>query len=142
MAPKSVLVVEDDDAARSLFEDTLRMAGFSVRSISLAAATFDALRREIPDVILLDLGMPRGTLQGMEMLAQLREVAAWRDIPVVILSGFGEVVNRDVTRRLGVTTILGKPLDAGQLERAIRQILPRTDREPPAGSSGTASIPS
>jgi two-component system, OmpR family, alkaline phosphatase synthesis response regulator PhoP len=125
MAPTSVLLVEDDDAARSLFEDALQMAGFSVRSLSRAAGAFDALRREIPDVILLDLGMPHGTLQGMEMLAQLREVAAWRDIPVVILSGFGEVVNRDVTRRLGVAAILGKPLDTAYLEQTIRQVVPR-----------------
>lgn len=126
MAPTSVLLVEDDDAARSLFEDALRMAGFSVRSVSQAADAFDALRREIPDVILLDLGMPHGTLQGMEMLAQLREIADWRDIPVVILSGFGEVVNRDVTRRLGVSAILGKPLDTGYLEETIRRVVPRS----------------
>lgn len=102
------------------------MAGFSVRSVSQAADAFDALRREIPDVILLDLGMPHGTLQGMEMLAQLREIADWRDIPVVILSGFGEVVNRDVTRRLGVSAILGKPLDTGYLEETIRRVVPRS----------------
>ena len=48
-------------------------------------------------------GGPAGTLQGMEMLAQLREVPAWRELPVVILSGFGELVNRDVTRRLGTS---------------------------------------
>jgi CheY-like chemotaxis protein len=124
MAPKSVLLVEDDDAARSLFEESLEMAGFSVRSIPLAAQTFDALRQEIPDVIVLDLGMPRGSLQGMEMLARLREVEAWRAIPVVILSGFGEVVNRDVTSRLGVAAVLAKPLETSeQLERTIRQIL-------------------
>ena len=126
MAPTSVLIVEDDDAARGLFEDSLRMAGFSVRTISRAADTFEALRTDIPDVLVLDLGMPRGSLQGMEMLAQLREVAAWRDLPVVILSGFGEVVNRDVTSRLGVAAILAKPLlDADQLGRTIRQILPQ-----------------
>jgi DNA-binding response OmpR family regulator len=124
MAQTSVLIVEDDDAARSLFEDALRMAGFAVRSIALASEAFEAIRAEIPDVIVLDLGMPRGTLQGMEMLAQLREVEAWRNIPVIILSGYGEVVNRDVTRRLGVEEVLGKPLeDSGILERTIRRIL-------------------
>jgi DNA-binding response OmpR family regulator len=128
MASTSVLIVEDDDAARSLFEDALRMAGFSVSSLSRAEAAFDALRRAIPDVILLDLGMPRGTMQGMELLARLREVPAWREIPVVILSGFGEVVNRDVTRRLGVTAILGKPLDTSRLEQTIRDALPPSGR--------------
>jgi DNA-binding response OmpR family regulator len=123
MVPTSVLIVEDDSAARSLFEDALRIAGFSVRAISRASDMFEALRTNTPDVIVLDLGMPRGTLQGMEVLARLREVEAWREIPVVILSGFGELVNRDVTRRLGVAAILAKPLtDPDELTRTIRQI--------------------
>jgi DNA-binding response OmpR family regulator len=124
MVPTSVLIVEDDAAARSLFEDALRMAGFSVRAISRAADIFEALRTATPDVIVLDLGMPRGTLQGMEVLARLREVGAWREIPVMILSGFGELVNRDITRRLGVAAILTKPLlHTDELTRTINRVL-------------------
>jgi DNA-binding response OmpR family regulator len=123
MPISSVLLVEDDDAVRGFFEGALRSAGFSVRSIPLAAETFDALRAGIPDVIVLDLGMPRGSLQSMEMLAQLREMDEWREIPVVILSAFGDLVNRDVTRRLGVAAILAKPLiDVEELTRTIRAI--------------------
>ena len=114
MPPSSVLLVEDDDAVRGLFEDTLKSAGFAVRAVSLASDTFEALRDGTPDVIVLDLGMPRGTLQGMEK---------WRDIPVVILSAFGDVVNRDVTGRLGVAAILAKPLvEVDELTRTIRRI--------------------
>jgi CheY-like chemotaxis protein len=59
------------------------------------------------------------------MLTQLRETDAWRHIPVVILSGFGEVVNQDVTRRLGVAAVLAKPLaEVDQLPRTIRRIRP------------------
>ena len=123
MPPTSVLLVEDDDAVRGLFEDTLRSAGFEVRAVPLASDTFEALRDRTPDVIVLDLGMPRGTLQGMEMLTRLREIEAWREIPVVILSAFGDVVNRDVTGRLGVAAILGKPLvEVEELTRTIRRI--------------------
>jgi DNA-binding response OmpR family regulator len=75
-------------------------------------------------VIVLDLGMPHGSLQGMEVLARLREVDAWRNVPVVILSAFGDVVNRDVTRRLGVASVLGKPLkDVDELTRAVREVI-------------------
>lgn len=123
MPPTSVLLVEDDDAVRGLFEDTLRSAGFAVKAVPLASETFEALREGTPDVIVLDLGMPRGTLQGMELLTRLREVEAWREIPVVILSAFGDVVNRDVTGRLGVAAILGKPLvQVEELTRTIRRI--------------------
>jgi len=123
MASTSVLLVEDDTAVRGLFAETLEAAGLSVRAIPLAAHIFDALREGLPDVIVLDLGMPHGSLQGMEVLARLREVDAWREIPVVILSAFGDVVNRDVTRRLGVSSILGKPLiDVSELTRTIRAV--------------------
>jgi two-component system, OmpR family, KDP operon response regulator KdpE len=121
MPVNSVLLVEDDEAVRRFFEEALREAGFSVRSVPLASETFAALHVEVPDIIVLDLGMPRGTLQGMEMLTRLREIEAWRSIPVVILSAFGDVVNRDVTRRLGVIAILAKPLlDVEELVRILR----------------------
>jgi CheY-like chemotaxis protein len=123
MSPRSVLLVEDDDTLRGLFSDTLRNAGFSVRSLPLAAQTFDALRVSTPDVIVLDLGMPRGSPQGTEVLAQLREDEVGRDIPVVIVSGFGELVNPDVARRLGVKAILAKPLlSLDDLITTIRRI--------------------
>ena len=87
MTPRSVLLVEDNDALRGLVADTLRNAGFSVRSLALAAQTFDELRVSTPDVIVLDLGMPHGSLQGTEVLAQLRDDEVGRDIPVIIVSG-------------------------------------------------------
>ena len=122
MSPKSVLLVEDDDELRGLVADTLRDAGFSVRSLPLAAQTFDELRVSTPDVIVLDLGMPHGSLQGTEVLVQLREDEVGRDIPVIILSGLGDLVNRDVARRLGVKAILAKPLSLKDLITTIRRI--------------------
>jgi CheY-like chemotaxis protein len=123
MSPTSVLLVEDDDALRELFEDTLRDAGFSVQSLRLAAETFAALRVSMPDVIVLDLGMPSGSLQGTEMLAQLREDEVARDIPVIIVSGVADLVNPDIARRLGVNAILAKPLiSLDDLVTAVRRI--------------------
>jgi CheY-like chemotaxis protein len=122
MAPK-VLIVEDEAGVRSMLEDALRLDGFSVRAVPSASETFQALSDATPDVIVLDLSMPPGTLQGMELLARLRESEGWRDIPVIILSGFGDVVNRDVTRRLGVAAVLAKPLaEVADLARTIRRV--------------------
>ena len=123
MTPRSVLLVEDNDALRGLVADTLRNAGFSVRSLALAAQTFDELCVSTPDVIVLDLGMPRGSLQGTEVLAQLRDDEVGRDIPVIIVSGLGDLVNADVARRLGVKAILAKPLiSLDDLITTIRRI--------------------
>jgi DNA-binding response OmpR family regulator len=105
-----VLLVEDDDILRPFISDVLTDAGFSVTAVRLAGSVFEVLRGMTPGVIVLDLGMPVGTLQGMELLAQLRETDTWRAVPVVILSGLGDVVNRDVTARLGVSAVMSKPL--------------------------------
>lgn len=122
MAPK-VLIVEDEPDVRTMLEDALRLDGLSVRAVSRASDTFRALSDAAPDVIVLDLSMPPGTLQGMELLARLRESQGWRDIPVIILSGFGDVVNPDVTRRLGVAAVLAKPLaEVAELTRTIRRV--------------------
>lgn len=118
---RSIWVIEDDAAVRDYLADVLRRPGLSVTAFRLAQAAYDALQSGVPDLIILDLGMPRGTMEGMEFLARLREVDAWRQIPVVILSGFGDVVNRDVTTRLGVTAILSKPIvDMEELVRIIQ----------------------
>jgi CheY-like chemotaxis protein len=78
----------------------------------------------LPDLIVLDLAMPSGTMQGTEFLAMLREVDPWKELPVVILSGYGSVVNRDITTRLGAAAILTKPLaEIAILPRTIRAIL-------------------
>ena len=127
---KAILIVEDDDAISALITDALRGAGYSVQGVGLAARAVDVLRSSRFDLLILDLGMPRGTMDGMELLARIREVEEWRDLPVVILSGYGDIVNRDVTERLHVAAVLGKPLrDLDELLAVVRQII----------GSGTAS---
>ena len=121
---KSILLVEDDDALRALLAAVLETAGFSVTAIRLAEDAPEVLRLSSPDLIVLDLVMPSGTMQGVELLAMLREAGAWKHVPVVILSGYGGVVNRDITTRLGAAAVLTKPLaDLEILPRTIRAIL-------------------
>ena len=120
-----VLVVEDEAAIREVLSSTVQQAGFEVVSVDMAQKAMEAVRTHRPDLIVLDLGMPRGTMQGMEFLAVLREDPAWQQLPVLILSGYGDIVNRDVTGRLGVRAVLSKPMvDFSVLVRAIKENLP------------------
>jgi CheY-like chemotaxis protein len=79
-----VLYVEDDDVIRELFAESLREAGLTVQEESLAERALDILARSRPDVILLDLGMPAGRMNGVEMLARLRDDPELAGIPVGI----------------------------------------------------------
>ncbi len=124
MNSKSILLIEDHEALRALLTHTLESAGFSVTGIRLAEDAPEVLRASSPDLIVLDLAMPSGTMQGAELLAMLREVDAWKHLPVVILSGYGGVVNHDIMTRLGVAAVLTKPLaELGTLSATIRSIL-------------------
>jgi two-component system chemotaxis response regulator CheY len=121
---KAILIVEDDAAVRELVAQSLQTAGYSVQAVELAGRALEVLRSKRFDLVMLDLGMPRGTMDGMELLARIREVDEWSDLPVIILSGYGDIVNRDVTRRLGVAAILGKPLrDFGELLAVVQKVV-------------------
>jgi CheY-like chemotaxis protein len=122
-----VLVVEDEPVIREMLRGALDEAGFGVTTVEMAQQALPAVERDSPDLIVLDLGMPRGTLQGMDFLVLLRERQRWKDLPVLILSGYGDIVNRDIATRLGVRMVLSKPLtDLAVLVNAVRQQLPRS----------------
>lgn len=120
-----VLIVEDEPVIRDVLSGALQDAGFAVATAEMAQYALEAVRSRRPDIIVLDLGMPRGTMQGMDFLVLLREQDDYKHVPVLILSGYGDIVNRDVTTRLGVRAVLSKPIaDLAILVDAIREHLP------------------
>jgi CheY-like chemotaxis protein len=119
-----VLFVEDDERLRTLYTEILQEAGFTVVPRALAEEALGYLSHHRPDVILLDLGMPMGRMNGLELLARLRENIAWASIPVVVVSGFGDAVNPDVIARLGVRRVLCKgALHPDEVTRAVREVV-------------------
>jgi CheY-like chemotaxis protein len=105
-APGTVLVVEDDEGERQLVRATLEARGWTVREAANGRLALDAIRAELPDVILLDLMMPE--MDGFELVAALQANAAWRDIPVVVVTALD--LTAEDRRRLngGVDQILSK----------------------------------
>jgi CheY-like chemotaxis protein len=83
-APGRVLVVEDDEDQRQLLRTILGARGWSVREAANGRVALDAIRAELPDLILLDLMMPE--MDGFELVAALQANAAWRAIPVVVVT--------------------------------------------------------
>ena len=118
-----ILLVEDDERVRELVALTLRDAGFEVLEANRAERAFELMKTTTPELILLDLGMPSGSMSGVEALAQLHERTEWASIPIVVLSGFGELLNPDVVSRLGVREVLQKPLLGTAIVSAVRKAL-------------------
>ena len=125
-----VLVVEDETRYREFLVGTLTEMGCEAIGLPNAVealARFDGLA---PDAMLLDLNLPR--LDGLTFLDRLRPRAP--DLPVVILTGVGDLPTAQEAIRLGVVDFLTKPCHLGEIERAIercaRRVAQRTAGEP------------
>jgi signal transduction histidine kinase/DNA-binding response OmpR family regulator len=105
-APGRVLVVEDDEDQRQLMRAILGARGWAVREAANGRLALDAIRAELPDVILLDLMMPE--MDGFELVAALQANAAWREIPVVVVTALDLTAEDRQRLKGGVEQILSK----------------------------------
>lgn len=107
-----VLVIEDDRYLRRAAEVTLTRHGFAVTTAADGEEGLSMARSIIPDLILLDLIMPK--VQGFEVLRQLKVDPATNHIPVIVMSNLGQDRDRDATIAAGAVEYLIKantPLD-------------------------------
>lgn len=112
-------VVEDDPDFRELLREVLEDAGWTVDVADDGIEALSAIRRIIPDVIILDLRMPN--LDGLEVLKLLRSTDVGRRIPVIVATG---AQAGDDVRALA-SAVLTKPFDASQILSVIDELVPR-----------------
>jgi CheY-like chemotaxis protein len=87
---KRILIVEDDKAIRDMMKSVLEVEGYTVLAASNGKMGIEALKgQESPNVILLDMMMP--VMNGWDFLDFLRSNSLTRQIPVVIVSAYGEI---------------------------------------------------
>ena len=121
-----VLVVEDTDPVRALIVLALTRDGCTVEEASGAAAAHARLSEGLPDVVVLDLGLPDGS--GLDLLREL----VGGGTPVVVLTGRGDEVDRVVGLELGAEEYMVKPFFSRELAARVRRA---AGRGRPAGSS-------
>ena len=113
-----VLVVDDDDAVRSIVAETLRGEGYQVDEANNGAAALERLQADAPDVILLDIVMP--VIDGYEFLKRLHQAGGMADIPIVLVSATHAL--SDAAHDLGVRAVLTKPFDMGMLVAIVDRL--------------------
>ncbi len=118
-----ILVVDDEDDIRTTISGILEDEGYAVSVAADAAAARAELRRERPDLILLDVWMP--DVDGITLLREWSREGAAR-CPVVILSGHGTVETAVEATRLGAVDFVEKPLSLAKLLRTVEKALDRT----------------
>jgi CheY-like chemotaxis protein len=109
-APLRILVAEDDPAVAKLYVAYAQSRGHELLLARDGAETLVAAVAELPDLILLDVAMPK--LDGRDVLKQLKANPRTAAIPVLVVSAFGADQNmRDQLVDLGASDVMEKPVD-------------------------------
>jgi CheY-like chemotaxis protein len=117
MAGARLLVVEDHPDTARILGRLLRARGYTVRIAGTVSEAIDALAEPV-DMIVSDVGLPDGT--GYELMRRAREI---RPISGIAMSGFGMEEDIARSREAGFAEHLVKPVDAVQIDEAIRRLL-------------------
>jgi DNA-binding response OmpR family regulator len=122
-----VLVVEDDESIADVLRRTLRQEGHEVRSSGDGLEALELASEFVPDLVILDLGLPR--LDGVEVLRRFRESS---DAPVLILTARADLDDRVQGLDTGADDYLVKPFERQELLARMRALM---RRRPPRGSA-------
>jgi len=132
---KHILVVDDDALLRRSLGLQLEQAGYRA---STAASAEDALalaRRDRPDLILLDIGLP-----GMDGLDALRQVQKEMDVPVIFVSARRRELDTILGLELGADDYITKPFNPDVLLAHVKAVLRRSARQAGAGSNDVGQL--
>ncbi|MCC7491720.1 MAG: response regulator [Fimbriimonadaceae bacterium] len=117
---RKVLVVEDDDATLAILTTTLKSGGWQVVCAGDSVTALQMARRERPDVIVLDLGLPGGDGFGvMQRLAHLNPVKL---IPVVVVTAKDPAEVLSKSREAGARAFLRKPVRPAELLQTVARV--------------------
>jgi PAS domain S-box-containing protein len=126
-----ILLVDDNVDAVDTLAHLLRSGGYDVRVAHDPAAAFECVQRFVPDLAILDIGLP--VMDGYELLEQLRKRAALDACCFVALTGYGQDTDRHRSRAAGFHKHLVKPIDPAFLLDFVRAKAAQRQRQDDAG---------
>lgn len=128
---KRVLVADDEADVLALVCMNLQRAGFEVLKASDGREALDMARREVPDMVVLDLMMPE--LDGLEVARQMKQTVLTAQIPVLMLTARADEVDRIVGLELGADDYVTKPFSPREIVLRVQAILRRLESAPATG---------
>jgi DNA-binding response OmpR family regulator len=126
VAPRQILIVEDDEAIATGLSLNLRLAGHEATIAADGAAALEALEEREFDLVLLDINLPR--VNGLEVLGIMRETD--NVVPVIVLSARDGEFDKVAALRLGADDYVTKPFALAELLARIDAVLRRTQAPP------------
>jgi len=127
---KHILLVDDDALMRRSLAFNLEQAGYRATAATNAEDALAIARRDPPDLILLDIGLP-----GMDGLDALRHFQQESDIPIIFVTARRRELDQALGLELGADDYITKPFDNNVLLARVKAVLRRYERAAPAGKS-------
>jgi chemosensory pili system protein ChpA (sensor histidine kinase/response regulator) len=121
---RTILVAEDDADIRLMMGTLLGMKGYRVVESADGPETLEVAQRERPDIILMDLQLPR--LNGFAVARFIRQSEALRLTPIVVVSAHDPARHRNLALAAGCNAYVQKPIDFERLDELIVSLLPQS----------------
>ena len=124
MSASRILVVDDEDDIRTILVVTLRRAGYEVASAGDGIEAVEAIQRQAPDLIVLDVMMPRA--DGLETLKRIRQHATTAQVPVIMLTARSGLTDKMRGFERGADDYVGKPFEPAEVVARVAALLKRS----------------
>jgi DNA-binding response OmpR family regulator len=135
-SPRTILVVDDDAKIVRLVRAYLERGGYRVTEATDGRAALAAVKRDRPDLVVLDLMLPE--IDGLSVVRAIRQTA---DTPIIILSARGTPTDRIAGLATGADDYLPKPFSPAELVARVQRVLARSSREGAVERRSEASAP-
>ena len=119
--------VDDDSTIREIEVYTLEQTGFQARGFADGISMLEALKTEIPELIILDIMMPQ--MDGIEVLKKLRSESVFKNIPVIMATAKGTEMDKIGGLNSGADDYLVKPFGVMEMGARVKAVLRRTVKE-------------
>jgi two-component system chemotaxis response regulator CheY len=122
---RTILAVDDSATVRKFVSVALTMQGFSVVTACDGMDALEKLPHQQVDLVITDLNMPN--MDGFELIKALRENAAYKAVPVIILTSLTDEASKDTGAGLGVNSYLVKPFSLEKIQYEVAKYISWAD---------------
>jgi len=123
---RHVLLIEDEANITEAIRFLLTRDGWRVDTHADGSDAVEVVRRIAPDLVILDVMLPGRS--GFDILRELRDIDACRDLPVLMLTARGQSRDREMAERAGVSRFMTKPFSNAEVLEAVRDLYARAEQ--------------